>query len=86
LGSTSYATDTNGEVYQHLEYFPFGETWADEVTNDRRVPYRFTGKEFDEETKLYLTLPLWNVPQDRVKNTRYWRQMNVETGAGAIHA
>jgi len=36
--------------------------------------------------KPLMTLPLWNVPQDRVKNTRYWRQMNVETGAGAIHA
>jgi hypothetical protein len=39
LGNTSYAT---GEVYQHLEYFPFGEIWANEATNNRRVPYRFT--------------------------------------------
>jgi RHS repeat-associated protein len=53
LGSTSYATDISGEVYQHLEYFPFGETWANEVTNNLRVPYRFTGKELDEETQLY---------------------------------
>jgi RHS repeat-associated protein len=53
LGSTSYATDRLGEIYQHFGYFPFGETWINEVTNDRRVPYRFTGKEFDEETKLY---------------------------------
>jgi RHS repeat-associated protein len=54
LGSTAYATDARGEVYQHLEYFPFGESWVDEVTgSDRRVPYRFTGKELDPETKLY---------------------------------
>ena len=34
-------------------YFPFGETWVNEVTNDRNLPYRFTGKELDEETQLY---------------------------------
>ena len=53
LGSTGFATDATGEVYQHLEYFPFGETWVDEVSDDTRVPYRFTGQEFDQETKLY---------------------------------
>ncbi len=53
LGSTGFATDATGEVYQHLEYFPFGETWVDEVSDDTRVPYRFTGQELDEETKLY---------------------------------
>ncbi len=53
LGSTGFVTDATGEVYQHLEYFPFGETWVDEVSDDTRVPYRFTGQEFDEETKLY---------------------------------
>ena len=40
-------------MYQHLEYFPFGETWVDEVSDDTRVPYRFTGQEFDPETRLY---------------------------------
>ena len=53
LGSTGFATDATGEVYQHLEYFPFGETWVDEVSDDTRVPYRFTGQELDQETKLY---------------------------------
>jgi RHS repeat-associated protein len=53
LGSTGFVTDATGEVYQHLEYFPFGETWVDEVSDDLRVPYRFTGQEFDQETKLY---------------------------------
>ena len=48
LGSTSFITDADGEVYQHLLYFPFGETWVNEVTNDRDLPYRFTGKELDE--------------------------------------
>ena len=53
LGSTGFVTDATGEVYQHLEYFPFGETWVDEVSDDTRVPYRFTGQEFDAETRLY---------------------------------
>jgi RHS repeat-associated protein len=53
LGSTGFVTDATGEVYQHLEYFPFGETWVDEVSDDLRVPYRFTGQEFDQETRLY---------------------------------
>ena len=53
LGSTGFATDATGEVWQHLEYFPFGETWVDEVSDDTRVRYRFTGQELDQETKLY---------------------------------
>jgi RHS repeat-associated protein len=53
LGSTGYVTDETGEVFQHLEYFPFGETWVDEASNDSIINYRFTGKEFDQETGLY---------------------------------
>ena len=53
LGSSSYVTDTNGKLYQHLQYFPFGETWIEEATNTQRTPYRFTAKELDEETGLY---------------------------------
>jgi RHS repeat-associated protein len=53
LGSTGFATDATGEVWQHLEYFPFGETWVNEVSDDLRVRYRFTGQEFDQETRLY---------------------------------
>ena len=53
LGSSTYVTDTNGKLYQHLQYFPFGETWVEESTNTQRTPYRFTAKELDEETGLY---------------------------------
>ncbi len=53
LGSTSYITDASGEVYQHLEYFAFGETFVDEHSNTNRTPYLFNGKELDEETGLY---------------------------------
>lgn len=53
LGSTSFITDAAGEVYQHLEYFAFGETFIEEHSNTDRTPYLFSGKELDEETGLY---------------------------------
>ncbi|WP_175580981.1 RHS repeat domain-containing protein [Marivivens donghaensis] len=53
LGSTSYVTDVDGEIFQHLEYFPFGETFVEEASNTQRTPYLFTAKELDEETGLY---------------------------------
>ena len=53
LGSTSYLTDLSGEVYQHLEYLPFGETLIEEHYNSERNPYLYNGKELDEETGLY---------------------------------
>jgi RHS repeat-associated protein len=53
LGSTNYVTDASGAIYEHLEYFPSGETWIDESSNTQRTPYLFTGKELDEETGLY---------------------------------
>jgi RHS repeat-associated protein len=53
LGSTSFATAANGDLFEHLEYFPFGETWVSEQTNTQRLPFLFTGKELDDETQLY---------------------------------
>jgi len=53
LGSTGFATSATGDLYEHLEYFPFGETWVSEQTNTQRLPFLFTGKELDEETQLY---------------------------------
>ncbi len=53
LGSSSYVTDADGEIFQHLEYFPFGETFVEEHSNTQRTPYLFTAKELDEETGLY---------------------------------
>jgi RHS repeat-associated protein len=53
LGSSSYVTDAQGKRYEHLEYFPFGETWVEESSNTQRTPYLFTSKELDEETGLY---------------------------------
>lgn len=53
LGSSNYVTDANGQLYEHLEYFPFGEIWVEEASNTQRAPYLFTSKELDEETGLY---------------------------------
>jgi RHS repeat-associated protein len=53
LGSSNFVTDASGKIFQHVEYFPFGETWVDEHSNTHRTPYLFTGKQFDETTDLY---------------------------------
>lgn len=53
IGSSIYVTDADGELYEHLQYFPFGEAWVEEKSNIQRTPYRFTAKELDEETELY---------------------------------
>ncbi|HEY6872131.1 MAG TPA: RHS repeat-associated core domain-containing protein [Geobacteraceae bacterium] len=54
LGSSNMITDASGSVYQHLEYFPYGETWIDEGKTPTNIPgYQFTGKELDPETGLY---------------------------------
>jgi RHS repeat-associated protein len=53
LGNTSYVTDASGEVYQHMEYFAFGETFVEEHSNTNRTPYLFSGKELDDETGFY---------------------------------
>jgi len=53
LGSSAYVTDYKGSLYQHLEYFAFGETFVEQSNNTQRTPYEFTAKELDEETGLY---------------------------------
>ena len=53
LGSTSYITNLDGEVVQHVEYVPFGEVFIEERNNTWNTPYLFNAKEFDEETGLY---------------------------------
>ena len=53
LGSSSYVTNLEGEVVQHIEYVPFGEVFVEERNNIWNTPYLFNAKEFDEETGLY---------------------------------
>ena len=35
LGSSSYITNLDGEVVQHIEYVPFGEVFIEERNNQR---------------------------------------------------
>ena len=53
LGSSSYITNLDGEVAQHIEYVPFGEVFIEERNNTWNTPYFFNAKEFDEETGMY---------------------------------
>ncbi len=52
LGSSSYITGDNGQKTQTLAYMPSGEDWVDLKHNSPSytTPYKFTGKEKDEET------------------------------------
>ena len=53
LGSSSYITNLDGEVVQHIEYVPFGEVFIEERNSIWNTPYLFNTKEFDEETGMY---------------------------------
>ena len=53
LGSSSYITNLDSEVAQHIEYVPFGEVFIEERNNTWNTPYLFNAKEFDEETGMY---------------------------------
>ena len=53
LGSTSYITDQDGNITQYTAYLPYGELLVDEHSSSEEMPYKFNGKELDEETGLY---------------------------------
>ena len=53
LGSSSFITNLEGEVVQHIEYVPFGEVFIEERNNVWNTPYLFNANEFDEETGMY---------------------------------
>ena len=56
LSSSNVVTGAEGDVYEHMEYTPYGEKWIlDQNDNSKydMIPYRFTAKEWDEETGLY---------------------------------
>jgi len=55
LGNTVCVTDEVGEVVQHVEYLPTGEVFVEEKNpaSTYATPYKFNGKELDEETGLY---------------------------------
>ena len=79
LGSSSYITNLDGEVSQHIEYVPFGEVFIEERNNTWNTPYLFNAKEFDEETGMYYygaryyepRLSLW-MSVDPIANLKNW--------------
>ncbi len=54
LGSSTLITDNFGDPYQFFLNLPFGETMAEQrLSGNLNNPYKFNGKELDEETGLY---------------------------------
>jgi RHS repeat-associated protein len=57
LGSAQVVTNHAGNIYERFEYTPYGEVWIawanSGVAHNEMLPFRFTGKELDEETGLY---------------------------------
>src|SRR6266545_3544432 len=55
LGSTHFMTNDVQDLVSHIQYFPTGELWVDEVDSRyaTRMPYLFNGKELDVATGLY---------------------------------
>jgi len=53
LGSASFISDASGLATQHLEYFPFGETFVEENVGSFFTRYKFNAKEQDSESDLY---------------------------------
>jgi RHS repeat-associated protein len=55
LGSAQVISNADGQEYERIEYTPYGELWIEKASmaSNIDIPYRFTGKERDEETGLY---------------------------------
>ena len=53
LGSTSYITDDHANITQYDAYLPYSELLVDEHSSSEELPYKFNGKQFDDETGLY---------------------------------
>ncbi|MEX0931889.1 MAG: FG-GAP-like repeat-containing protein [Candidatus Paceibacterota bacterium] len=62
LGGTNVTTNSEGEVVQVLDYYPFGGTRIDDTTSVD-VTKKFTGHEFDRQSNLTYA------------NARYYNQM-----------
>ena len=54
MGSAQLITDNEGKEYERIEYTPYGEYWIEKrAPENKTLPFKFTGKERDEETGLY---------------------------------
>ena len=72
LGSSSFLSDATGQAYQFLLYLPWGESMAEQKAGGWATPYKYTGKELDEEIGMYdygarfydPTISLWTSVDD----------------------
>lgn len=90
LGSSSYITNLDGEVAQHIEYVPFGEVFIDELelmrksaaagkancNNTWNTPYRFNDCANEGRGKLACSMP--SAANRRVKLNA--KEFDEETG------
>jgi RHS repeat-associated protein len=53
LSGASVDTDSNGNVIESVDYYPYGEIRVDAKTTTYENKYKFTGKELDESDNLY---------------------------------
>ena len=58
LGSTRLVTDAAGDIFERIDYLPFGEIFRDDVasgpdTDYERHRFKFTGQMYDYLTNLY---------------------------------
>ena len=53
MSRTSYITDDKANITQYDAYLPYSELLVDEHSSIEDLPYKFNGKQFDEETGLY---------------------------------
>ncbi|OQP61922.1 hypothetical protein A3860_29955 [Niastella vici] len=79
VGSTAYVTNFAGQVIQHMEYAPSGETIVSEHAGSFQTAYLFNGKGYDEETGYYFYGPQYYDPA-----LSQWLNVTDPSGEGSL--
>ncbi len=53
MGTANFVTNSHGDTTQFFLNLPFGETMLEQMDGSYNNPYKFNGKELDEDTGLY---------------------------------
>jgi RHS repeat-associated protein len=64
IGSVNLVTEADGDVFEHLEYFPGGQIWVREKSEVYRQPTLYAGMYHDEFRSLYRTQARWYEPRE----------------------
>lgn len=62
LGSSTQISDLSAAIIHHIEYMTFGENYF-EMKSTWETPYKFNGKEKDEETGMYYYGARYYIPE-----------------------